>query len=55
MKAQNRAGTFALKHYFIKALHKRFQDEGIIMEYPVRKLYLDNNANAGMLDPGKNR
>jgi small-conductance mechanosensitive channel len=50
LKADNRAASFALKHYFIKALHKRFQDEGIVMEFPVRKLYFDNNAAAGMLD-----
>ena len=48
MKAQNRAGTFALKHYFIKALHKRFRTEGIVMEYPVRKVYLDN-GNSGAI------
>jgi small-conductance mechanosensitive channel len=46
MKAQNRGGTFALKHLFIKALHTRFQQEGISMEFPVRKLYFDNGSNA---------
>jgi small-conductance mechanosensitive channel len=50
MKAQNRGGTFALKHYFIKALLKRFQNEGINMEFPVRKLYFEGNASPGMLD-----
>ena len=53
LKADNRAASFALKHYFIKALHKRFQDEGIVMEFPVRKLYFDNNAAAGMLDQNR--
>jgi len=51
MKAQNRGATFALKHLFIKALHKRFQTEGISMEFPVRKLYFDDNSNAGLLNP----
>ena len=50
LKAQNRAGTFALKHYFIKALHKRFQNEGIIMEYPVRKVYLDGDNSGTMFN-----
>ena len=50
LKAQNRAGTFALKHYFIKALHKRFQNEGIIMEYPVRKVYLDGGNSGTMFN-----
>ncbi len=54
MKAQNRGGTFALKHYFIKALHKRFQNEGIVMEYPVRKLYLEGNTNPELIDRNKN-
>jgi small-conductance mechanosensitive channel len=50
MKAQNRAGTFALKHYFIKALHKRFRNEGIVMEYPIRKLYVEGNTSQGMFN-----
>jgi small-conductance mechanosensitive channel len=50
LKAQNRAGTFVLKHYFIKALHKRFQNEGIIMEYPVRKVYLDGGNSGTMFN-----
>jgi len=54
MKAQNRAGTFALKHYFIKALHKRFQNEGIVMEYPVRKVYLDGGNSGTMFNQPKN-
>jgi small-conductance mechanosensitive channel len=49
MKAQNRGGTFAFKHLFIKSLHKRFQSEAIIMEYPVRKVYLEGNANSDMI------
>jgi small-conductance mechanosensitive channel len=54
MKAQNRAGTFALKHYFIKALHKRFQNEGIVMEYPVRKVYLDDGNSGTMFNQSRN-
>jgi small-conductance mechanosensitive channel len=54
LKAQNRAGTFALKHYFIKALHKRFQNEGIIMEYPIRKVYLDGGNSGTMSNQSRN-
>jgi len=50
LKAENRGASFAIKHYFIKALHKRFQQEGIVMEFPVRKLYLDGNANPQLID-----
>ena len=53
LKAANRGASFALKHYFIKALHKRFQDEGIVMEFPARKLYLDGNVNSEMIDRNK--
>ena len=50
LKAANRGASFALKHYFIKALHRRFQNEGIVMEFPVRKLYFDGNANPALID-----
>lgn len=50
LKAENRGASFVLKHHFIKALHKRFQNEGIVMEFPVRKLYFDGSAPTGMLD-----
>ena len=50
LKAENRGASFVLKHYFIKALHKRFQSEGIVMEFPVRKLYFDSNINPSVID-----
>ena len=34
----DRAGMFAVKHEIIKRLHARFGDEGIEINYPVRKL-----------------
>lgn len=39
LKAVNRMAHFQLKSYFIKALHKRFAEEGIEIQYPARKLY----------------
>jgi small-conductance mechanosensitive channel len=38
LKSVDRMSQFQLKHEFIKALHKRFQEEGITIEYPVRRL-----------------
>jgi small-conductance mechanosensitive channel len=38
LKSVDRISQFALKHEFIKALHRRFKAEGITVEYPVRKL-----------------
>ncbi|MDD5095850.1 MAG: mechanosensitive ion channel family protein [Dehalococcoidia bacterium] len=43
LKSVNRQGQFALKDALIKALHKRFTEEGIVIEYPVRKVYLSGN------------
>jgi small-conductance mechanosensitive channel len=38
LKSNDRAGSFLLKHEFIKALHRRFNEENIDIQYPVRKL-----------------
>ncbi len=47
LKAVNRGAHFALKHHFIKALHKRFQSEGIVIEFPVRRLYFSGKNPFG--------
>ncbi|MEH2069573.1 MAG: mechanosensitive ion channel family protein [Nostoc sp.] len=33
------------KHIFIKKLHKRYQEAGIIIPFPVREIYSHNNIN----------
>lgn len=48
LKATDRVAHFVLKHYFIKALHKRFSDEGIEIQYPVRKLLFGSNIPFGV-------
>ena len=40
LKSNDRAGQFVVKHEFIKALSKRYREEKINMEYPVRKLLI---------------
>lgn len=45
LKGIDRVSQYALKHDFIKALHKRFQAEGIEIQYPARKLYFADNAS----------
>ena len=40
LKSADRLSQFQLKHEFIKALHKRFAQEGITIEFPARRLYL---------------
>ncbi|GBD11357.1 Small-conductance mechanosensitive channel [bacterium HR23] len=39
LRAIDRGSTFALVHEFIKALHRRFAQEGIVINYPARTLY----------------
>jgi small-conductance mechanosensitive channel len=39
LKAANRLGQFSMKTELIKALHKRFKEEGLEIQYPARKLY----------------
>ncbi len=38
MQARDRLGSFVVKHELIKRLHSRFGQEGIEINYPVRKL-----------------
>jgi small-conductance mechanosensitive channel len=40
LKAVDRSSQYLLKHEFIKALHRRFKEENIIIEYPVRRIYM---------------
>jgi small-conductance mechanosensitive channel len=39
LRAVNRVGVFVVRHEFIKALHRRFNEEGIEIQYPARKLH----------------
>jgi small-conductance mechanosensitive channel len=45
LKGIDRTSQFALKHEFIKALHKRFCEEGIEIQYPVRKVDFADNSS----------
>ena len=38
LQAADRAGSFVVRHELIKRLHERFNQEGIEINYPVRKL-----------------
>ena len=42
LKGQNRISKFILTNAFIKALHARFAEEGIEIQYPARKVYFAN-------------
>jgi small-conductance mechanosensitive channel len=43
LKGKDRSAQFILKHEFIKELSKRFQKEGIEIQYPARKLFFAND------------
>ena len=38
LRAQEFVDNYLVKHEFIKALHKRFNEEGIVIPYPIRAL-----------------
>ena len=38
MQATDRTGTFIIASELIKRIHQRFKDEGIEINYPVRKI-----------------
>ncbi len=48
VQAHDRAGSFVVKHELIKRLHARFNDEGIEINYPVRRLVLPPVDGAGL-------
>ncbi len=54
LKSLDRVGQFTLKHEFIKILHKRFGEESIEIQYPVRKLYFAGGKGLPAQDDGEN-
>jgi len=41
---------YRIKHEFIKSLHKKYREEGIVIPYPIRTLDWNNNSNPIKLD-----
>lgn len=51
LRAQEYFNRFFIKSEFIKALHKRYREEGIVIPYPIRAVNLDQeNAAANSMD-----
>ena len=42
LQATDRAGSFQLKSQLIKQIHRRFNEEGIVINYPIRHLVVDD-------------
>ncbi len=47
MQASDRLGSFVVKHELIKRLHLKFRQEGIEINYPVRKLVVPPSEEIG--------
>lgn len=47
LQAKDRIGSFIVTNDLIKRLHARFQEEGIAINYPVRKVVFDSPAPPG--------
>jgi small-conductance mechanosensitive channel len=43
LRAKSYVDQFALKHEFIKRLHQRYNDEGIVIPFPIRTLDIPSN------------
>ena len=48
LQAADRAASFVVRHELIKRLHERFNQEGIEINYPVRKLVTASSGSAGL-------
>ncbi len=45
IQATDRVGSFALKSELMKQIHQRFNEEGIVINYPIRHLVVDDRED----------
>ena len=45
LRAQEFTERYVLMHEFVKALHRRYKSEGIVIPYPMRTLQIDMNPS----------
>lgn len=55
LRAVDRGASFLVQHELTKALHRRFQEEGIEINYPVRKLVYAGEGQARPASPRPER
>jgi small-conductance mechanosensitive channel len=53
IQANNRTGGFLLKSYIVKKIHSRFENEGIEINYPVRRLVYPDESVLEKIDQHK--
>lgn len=51
LRAQEYFNRFFIRSEFIKALHKRFAEEGIVIPYPIRAVNLNQEGSDNVLKP----
>ena len=51
VQAKDRLGSFGVQHEIVKGLHARFKEEGIEINYPVRKLVYANGDGPKAVAP----
>lgn len=44
LRAKEYVNQYLLKHEFIKRLHRRYEEEGIVIPFPIRTVYMANDA-----------
>jgi small-conductance mechanosensitive channel len=47
LRAKGYVDQYLVRHEFIKKLHKRYQQEGINIPFPIRTVYIKNEENSG--------
>ncbi len=50
LRAQEYFNRFFIRSDFIKALHKRFNEEGIVIPYPIRAINYDQEGPSKVID-----
>ena len=47
VQARDRLASFELRSELVRELHRRFDEEGIVINYPVRSIQFPNGASSG--------
>lgn len=47
LRIQTFVDQYLLKHEFVKRLHKRYQQEGIVIPFPIRTVYMKTDQAKG--------
>jgi len=52
MRVQEFNNQFLIRHEFMKRLHRRFREEGIVIPYPIRTLYIERDSGEAHASDG---